>query len=96
MTHSDLATEPPPRRPEQSPLRRRWPGIASGVMVVLVAAAASGAAVFHHGLPWWKGQGDRSHEHRSEAGARGSRFTCHRSTPARPASLWSWRSTGAA
>lgn len=60
------AGRPPADRPRR---RRRWPWIASGVVLVLVVAAGVAAAVFQFGLPWWMREGDRNHVYKSDAGS---------------------------
>jgi poly(hydroxyalkanoate) depolymerase family esterase len=49
--------------------RRRWPRVVAGVGAALAVVTATAAAVFHHGLPWWIGDGDHHHVHESDAGS---------------------------
>lgn len=49
--------------------RRRWPRVVAGVAAALAVVAAAAAAVFHHGLPWWVDEGDRTHVHESDVGS---------------------------
>lgn len=49
--------------------RRRWPLVVTSVAAALVILTGTAAAVFHHGLPWWVGEGDHRHVHDSAAGS---------------------------
>ena len=49
--------------------RRGWTVGAGSVAAVLVLAVVAAGTVFHRGLPWWVGEGDRNHTHESDAGS---------------------------
>ena len=49
--------------------RRGWTVGAGSVAAVLVLAVVAAGTVFHRGLPWWVGDGDRNHTHESDAGS---------------------------
>lgn len=46
--------------------RRRWPWIATDVVLVVVGM---GTAVFQYGLPWWMEEGDHNHVYEGDAGS---------------------------
>lgn len=57
------------------PRRRRWPRAVAGALAAVLAIAGALTAVFQLGLPWWMGEHDHNHVHRSEAGSQ--RYQVH-------------------
>lgn len=55
--------------------RRRWPRVVAGGAAVLVVVAGAAGAVFHLGLPWWKGDGDHTQVYESDIGSQ--RYQVH-------------------
>ncbi|QAY73427.1 hypothetical protein ET445_08815 [Agromyces protaetiae] len=63
-------SEAAPKTPITRPRRLRWPWILGGVAASIATLVVGLTLFFQFGLPWWNGDGDRTHVYVSSDGAR--------------------------